>query len=99
MDDNYKLQESPRIYYNTVPAVFEQLGLKKIPTESCIFIKNKGRNIVMAVILYADDLLFSEQSEEIKEFEKQMNKNFKLKTMEKLKHFWNLSLRNYKMMQ
>eukprot|EP00924_Labyrinthula_sp_SR-Ha-C_P004101 snap_masked-scaffold_3-processed-gene-13.27-mRNA-1 protein AED:1.00 eAED:1.00 QI:0/-1/0/0/-1/1/1/0/90 len=41
----------------------------------------------MSVLLYVDDLLYSGQIEEIKEFEKQMNKSFKLKTMEKLQIF------------
>eukprot|EP00924_Labyrinthula_sp_SR-Ha-C_P005173 snap_masked-scaffold_1-processed-gene-23.56-mRNA-1 protein AED:0.49 eAED:0.49 QI:0/-1/0/1/-1/1/1/0/268 len=41
----------------------------------------------MSVLLYVDDLLYSGQIEEIKEFEKQMNKSFKLKTMEKVQTF------------
>eukprot|EP00924_Labyrinthula_sp_SR-Ha-C_P016161 snap_masked-scaffold_4-processed-gene-21.28-mRNA-1 protein AED:0.36 eAED:0.37 QI:0/-1/0/1/-1/1/1/0/336 len=66
------LQESPRIWYETVIKVFLDLGLIPLGSESCIFIKRNGRKNMIIVLLYVDDLLYAGDKNQVEVFEKEM---------------------------
>eukprot|EP00924_Labyrinthula_sp_SR-Ha-C_P003663 snap_masked-scaffold_3-processed-gene-1.34-mRNA-1 protein AED:1.00 eAED:1.00 QI:0/0/0/0/1/1/3/0/555 len=83
----YGLQESPRILYGTVNKVFLDLGLITLGSESCIFIKRKGRKNIIIVLYYVDHLLYAGDKNQVEVFEKEMQRKFKLKSLRKVETF------------
>ena len=74
----YGLKQAPRAQYSKIDEHLSSLGLEKSKSESTLYVKHKG-NELLIVSLYIDDLLVIEGNVElVEEFKREMKQVFEM---------------------
>ena len=84
----YGLKQSPRAWFGRFAKVMIANGYKQSQGDHTLFIKHSISGGVKALIVYADDIIVTENDEKEKNTLKQcLAKEFEIKDLEKLKYF------------
>lgn len=83
----YGLRQAPRAWYAKLIKFLEGIGFVRYPYEHAVYVKKEGKESLI-VGVYVDDLLVMGTSLSlIKAFKEQMNRNFEMSDMGKLKYY------------
>ncbi|GJW71470.1 putative ribonuclease H-like domain-containing protein [Tanacetum coccineum] len=89
----YGLHQAPRAWYERLSTFLLKHGYRRGAIDKTLFIK-KDRKDIMLVQVYVDDIIFgSTMTSMVKEFEKLMQKEFKISSMGKLTFFLGLQVK------
>ncbi|KAJ9540465.1 hypothetical protein OSB04_026971 [Centaurea solstitialis] len=89
----YGLKQAPRAWYETLTLHLLNVGYKKGTVDPTLFLKKKGKDLIL-VQIYVDDIIFGSTNPEFcKEFEKTMTSTFKMSMMGELKFFLGLQVK------
>ena len=84
----YGLKQSPRAWFGRFSQVMKILGYHQCNGEHTLFFKRTPCELITILIVYVDDIIITGNNlEEIKELEKHLDKNFKVKQLGPLKYF------------
>ncbi|KAJ9566218.1 LOW QUALITY PROTEIN: hypothetical protein OSB04_002184 [Centaurea solstitialis] len=89
----YGLKQAPRAWYETLTLHLLNAGYKKGTVDLTLFLKKKGKDLIL-VQIYVDDIIFGSTNPEFcKEFKKTMTSTFKMSMMGELKFFLGLQVK------
>ncbi|GJR08506.1 ribonuclease H-like domain, reverse transcriptase, RNA-dependent DNA polymerase [Tanacetum coccineum] len=89
----YGLHQAPRAWYERLSTFLLKHGYRRGAIDKTLFIK-KDRKDIMLVQVYVDDIIFgSTMTSMVKEFEKLMQKEFKMSSMGELTFFLGLQVK------
>ena len=89
----YGLRQAPRAWNTKLDQILKRLGFKKCSKESSVYHKEENRKLLL-VAIYVDDLFVTGDSvEEIKDFKKNMSKNFEMSDIGFLTYYPELEVR------
>lgn len=55
----YGLKQARRVWYNKIDSYFKRESFVKCPSEHTLFVKTSGKDNLLIVSLYVDDLIFT----------------------------------------
>ena len=76
----YGLSQSPMVWNRSLDTFLKAQDLKQLISEQCLYVREKDGEILLLLVVYVDDLLFSGREREVIQFKNAINKQFKLKT-------------------
>ena len=89
----YRLKQASRVWNTRINTYFKENGYKQCPHEHALYTKKSGCNVIH-VALYADDLIFSGNNDEmIEEFKSTMTREFEMTDFGLLKFFLGLEVK------
>jgi hypothetical protein len=84
----YGLKQAPRAWYSKIESYFITENFEKCSHEPTLFVKHQGKNKVLIVSLYVDDLIYTGNDDELIEaFKKSMREKFAMTDLGKMKYF------------
>ncbi|KAI3771062.1 hypothetical protein L6452_02215 [Arctium lappa] len=89
----YGLKQAPRAWYETLSVYLTESGFRKGTIDTTLFLKKKGKDLIL-VQIYVDDIIFGSTSQELcLEFENIMKKRFQMSMMGELTFFLGLQVK------
>jgi len=83
----YGLKQAPRAWYAKIDAFLTSQGFTNSPTESTLYIKSDGGDILV-IILYVDDMLLTgTDADQISAFKSELRSTFEMSDMGMLHHY------------
>ncbi|CAL8161243.1 unnamed protein product [Prunus armeniaca] len=83
----YGLKQAPRAWYDEIDAYFNKAGFKKSPSETTLYVKAEGSDVLI-VSLYVDDIVYTGSSSQmIEEFRRDMMEHYEMTDLGVLHHF------------
>ena len=84
----YGLKQNIRAWYNLIDTYFSKTGFHKCPYKHTFYIKIGEKDNLLIVCLYVDDLIFTNNDEDMfRKFKQSMMKEFEMNDLEKMKYF------------
>jgi hypothetical protein len=84
----YGLKQAPRAWYSEIDSYFVQQGFIKSQSEPTLYVKRQGKNDILLVALYVDDLVYTSNNEKlIENFKIEMMKKYEMSDLGLLHHF------------
>jgi hypothetical protein len=84
----YGLKQAPRAWYSEIDGYFVQQGFIKSQSEPTLYVKRQGKNDILLVALYVDDLVYTSNNEKlIENFKIEMMKKYEMSDLGLLHHF------------
>ena len=81
----YGLGNSAHAWFTVFEEFLLDFGFKVLLSESCFYVlRNKEKKIIMMLLLYVDDILYSGNEKIVKRFETELMKKFKLNSTIKI---------------
>ena len=92
----YGLKQAPRAWYERLSKHLIANGFNKGKIDSTLFLKTKGKHLIV-VQIYVDDIIFGSTNDELcKEFSDMMTSEFEMSMMGELKFFLGLQVKQMK---
>ena len=83
----YGLKQAPRAWNTRIDTYFKENGYKQCSHEHALYTKKSGGNVIL-IAFYVDDLIFSDNNDEIiEEFKSMMTQEFEMADLGLLKFF------------
>ena len=83
----YGLKQSPRCWNEAVDKYLKELSFTQSLNDTCIYIYNSGREMLIVAVYVDDVILAGESSTRIQEHIQKIAEKFEIKDMGKLHHF------------
>ncbi|GAU16044.1 hypothetical protein TSUD_339150 [Trifolium subterraneum] len=84
----YGLKQAPRAWYSKIESYFLQEKFEKCPHEHTLFVKKEGKEDILIVSLYVDDLIFTGSNKKMFEtFKNSMKSKFSMTDLGKMRFF------------
>ena len=84
----YGLKQALRAWYSRIEAYFTKEGFVRSKTEHTLFVKEQGKEKVLYVNIYVDDLVFIGNDEQLmEEFKTSMKAEFEMTDLGKMRYF------------
>nr|GEU81023.1 retrovirus-related Pol polyprotein from transposon TNT 1-94 [Tanacetum cinerariifolium] len=91
----YGLKQAPRAWYDVLSQFLIESGFQKGSIDTTLFIKNKGKHMLL-ILIYVDDIIFvSTNSKYCTKFSDLMVKRFEMSMMEEMKFFLGLQVNQF----
>lgn len=90
----YGLKQAPRAWYSKIDGYFRQNGFTRSENEPTLYVKKQGRDDVIIVCLYVDDIIYMSSSDSlVADFKSNMMKKFEMSDMGLLHYFLGLEVK------
>ena len=90
----YRLKQAPRAWYSRINAYFCENGFQRSASEPTLYIKMEGKDQMLVVCLYIDDIIYTGSSASlIKEFREKMMLEFEMSDLGALHYFLGLKIK------
>ncbi len=89
----YGLRQAPRAWYTLVVDIMAKLGLRRLQSDMCVFVKGEDKNQVIIVIHVDDFLVLGPNLDEVKKVKKQLGTKLEIKDLGEVHRFLNLMIR------
>ncbi|GAU22946.1 hypothetical protein TSUD_326740 [Trifolium subterraneum] len=84
----YGLRQAPRAWYSKIETYFCHERFEKCPHEHTLFVKHSGKDKLIIVSLYVDDLIFTRNDQELfDKFKHSMKKIFAMTDLGRMRYF------------
>uniref|UniRef100_A0AAV1TFV9 Reverse transcriptase Ty1/copia-type domain-containing protein n=1 Tax=Peronospora matthiolae TaxID=2874970 RepID=A0AAV1TFV9_9STRA len=90
----YGLNESPRMWNQTIDGFMIKMGFRKCEPDHCVYIKRDDQDMIF-VVLYVDDLILASSSNELlKSTKMALSTRFEMKDLGELNYFLGMKIKN-----
>ncbi|KAK2398761.1 putative mitochondrial protein [Trifolium repens] len=84
----YGLKQAPRAWYSEIDSYFIQQGFQRSQSEHTLYVKHQGKDDILLVALYVDDLVYTGNNKKMVEnFKIEMMKKYEMSDLGLLHHF------------
>ncbi|GAU28943.1 hypothetical protein TSUD_59560 [Trifolium subterraneum] len=84
----YGLKQAPRAWYSEIDSYFIQQGFQKSQSEPTLYVKHQGKDDILLVAVYVDDLVYpSNNKKMVENFKIEMMKKYEMNDLGLLHHF------------
>jgi transposase InsO family protein len=84
----YGLKQAPRAWYSRIESYFNNENFVKCSHEPTLFVKHSGKDKILIISLYVDDLIYTGNDEMLMEsFKSSMKKEFSMTDLGKMRYF------------
>lgn len=84
----YGLKQAPRAWYSEIDSYFIQQGFERSQSEHTLYVKRQGKDDILLVALYVDDLVYTGNNKKMVEnFKIEMMKKYEMSDLGLLHHF------------
>jgi len=89
----YGLKQAPRAWYNKINDLLLNIGFEKSLSESTLYVKHKGNNVLI-VSLYVDDMLVTrDDTRLVEEFKKETMQAFEMRDLGLMTYFLGIEIK------
>ena len=93
----YGLKQAPRAWYSKIDSYFINSGFERSKSEPNLYIKKKGKDGLLIVCLYVDDMIYMGTNEElVEQFRSSMKQQFEMSDLGLLHYFLGLEVEQEK---
>ena len=90
----YGLKQAPRAWYSKIDSYFVENGFERSKSEPNLYLKRQGKNDLLIICLYVDDMIYMGSSSSlINEFKACMKKKFEMSDLGLLHFFLGLEVK------
>ena len=89
----YGLKQALRAWYSQIDGYFKEKGFDQSKSETTLYVKNQGKDDILIVALYVDDLVFTGNNKKmIEDFKNEMMQKYEMSDLGLLNHFLGMEI-------